>query len=1143
MVTRRLQVCVITESLGDSGVLGQALLFPDLYEFDSKAARVASVTARRAGRVYRHSNRLTWWQHHRAGIPDLQTVTVTLHPPRHAASSADQTAADDAVSAPESVRWCEPLTLTWPVLAYASSDGAALAYIPALGIQVIAPDPAQLAARLPDETLAALRRSKFFALGFDLAFLAQRSHARLHDLSIDLPYKPPRQLLDDQSKKQDSGPTELDKVSTPLHDRHPAPAFEISRTVAEIAQALVGPPGQSVLLIGPSGVGKSAAIRELARTRQDYPLHSTPFYLTSGSRLVAGMSGFGMWQERCLKICQEAIKQNAVLILGNLMELMEVGKSQNNPQGLASYFAPYCQRGQIRALVECTPQQLQIIQRRDPRLAEAFLHIQLAQPSPKVCRTILELATAKPAADRDTLLLPEALDTTIRLHQRYAGYSTNPGRPLGFLNTLLSAHAPGSTLGANDVITAFTAHTGLPRLMLDDQLPMDPPTVEAWFRERVIGQPGPVAAVTSALARAKARLTRPGRPIASLLFIGPTGVGKTETAKALAEYLFSSPDRMVRIDMSEYADPWAAGRLAGDSLGSEGYLTSRVREQPFGVVLLDEFEKAHPDVFDLLLQVLGEGRLTDASGRLADFTNSVIIMTSNLGAQTYNQTGFGFSPSQSARTQAAAHFTEEVRKRLRPELFNRIDAVVPFAPLDEATALNITRRELDKALMRDGFLNRKVTIDISDEAATQVARAGFDVRYGARPLKRAIQERVITPLAQALNRYAPGQRLHAAISWADHNLQVTVKTVVSDDATSRTASSTAQLAQSCQSLRRSMQRVQQSPPFAAARNELFRLTRENDAHLKLVAKLSRVTTPPGTPNKRLLKELAANLLIQQQLKPLQSLLTSFETLQTAVEAAEEALILALCQRASSPTSPDLASNLAACSRDWESWLTEFYFITQDLPSKITLMLFCEDDSWLSHLARAYLSAMPQGSQGRLMQLHVDYSKPPLPESDRIDTGAWSAATRHVYPSVVDSVAEMLDRPSGVIGVALEITGARAAALFSAEDGIHALQTGLKNKIPCLVRATTQTIDIPHPPKLPKPLDLSGLQRDVTRVGALSGVPESRILDPKDSRLRCLETDQSLHCPYASMIGVLGPWLQKRLRQRIHAYASAGEQAL
>src|SRR6185436_19571465 len=209
---------------------------------------------------------------------------------------------------------------------------------------------------------------------------------------------------------------------------------------------------------------------------------------------------------------------------------------------------------------------------------------------------------------------------------------------------------------------------------LDDRVPLRLAETRDWFTGRVIGQPEAVNRALDLLATIKARLARPRKPLASFLFIGPTGVGKTEMAKELAEFLFGDAARLARFDLNEFSDPISVQRLIGGpaSRDSEGLLTARVREQPFSVILLDEFEKADPAFFDLLLQILGDGRLTDAAGRVADFCNSVIVMTSNLGAQGFQRGSPGFHAEGRMTPDAQEHFTGALQKFLRPEIFNRL---------------------------------------------------------------------------------------------------------------------------------------------------------------------------------------------------------------------------------------------------------------------------------------------------------------------------------------------------------------------------------------------------------------------------------------------------------------------------------------
>jgi len=224
-------------------------------------------------------------------------------------------------------------------------------------------------------------------------------------------------------------------------------------------------------------------------------------------------------------------------------------------------------------------------------------------------------------------------------------------------------------------------------------------------------------------------------------------VGKTESALALAEYLFGDAARLARFDMAEYAVPGSAARLVGEAGGQQGALARRVREQPFGVVLLDEVEKADTGVHDLLLQVLGEGRLTDATGRTVSFRNTVVLLTSNLGADSAGRTmGFGERGVQ----EHEAHYLGAATTFFRPELLNRLDRVVPYRALTPDVIESLTRRTLEAALSREGLSRRGVKVTFGEEVVQYLARTGFDARYGARPLKRAVEQHVVAPLAQWL---------------------------------------------------------------------------------------------------------------------------------------------------------------------------------------------------------------------------------------------------------------------------------------------------------------------------------------------------------------------------------------------------------
>jgi ATP-dependent Clp protease ATP-binding subunit ClpB len=285
--------------------------------------------------------------------------------------------------------------------------------------------------------------------------------------------------------------------------------------------------------------------------------------------------------------------------------------------------------------------------------------------------------------------------------------------------------------------------------------------MESFLEQRVVGQREALEAVSNAIRRARAGLADPNRPNGSFLFLGPTGVGKTELTKALAAFLFDTEEAMVRIDMSEFMEKHSVARLIGAPPGyvgyeEGGYLTEAVRRKPYSVVLLDEIEKAHPEVFNVLLQVLDDGRLTDGHGRTVDFRNTVIVMTSNLGSQRIQELA---GEEHYARMKAGV--LEIVSQHFRPEFLNRIDDVVVFHPLQREQIRRIVDIQLEHLRLRLG--EREIGLVLDDSARDRLAEAGFDPVYGARPLKRAIQQQVENPLAQRILQgdFGPGDTIRA----------------------------------------------------------------------------------------------------------------------------------------------------------------------------------------------------------------------------------------------------------------------------------------------------------------------------------------------------------------------------------------------
>jgi ATP-dependent Clp protease ATP-binding subunit ClpB len=312
----------------------------------------------------------------------------------------------------------------------------------------------------------------------------------------------------------------------------------------------------------------------------------------------------------------------------------------------------------------------------------------------------------------------------------------------------------------DDIAEVIAKWTGIPVARLVQSEMQKLLQLEADLHQRVIGQNEAVTAVADAIQRSRAGLSDPNRPIASFLFLGPTGVGKTELSKALANRLFDSDDAMVRIDMSEYMEKHTVSRLIGAPPGYVGYeaggqLTEAVRRRPYSVILFDEVEKAHPDVFNVMLQILDDGRVTDGQGRTVDFTNTVLILTSNIGSQSILE----LAGNPEHHNEMGQRVNEALRNHFRPEFLNRLDDQIIFRSLTKDELRRIVNLQVDR--LRQRLENRKLDLHLSEEACDWLANAGYDPVYGARPLKRAIQRELETPIAKAIlgGRYAEGQSI------------------------------------------------------------------------------------------------------------------------------------------------------------------------------------------------------------------------------------------------------------------------------------------------------------------------------------------------------------------------------------------------
>ncbi len=431
-------------------------------------------------------------------------------------------------------------------------------------------------------------------------------------------------------------------------------AYRRDKEVEEVLATLAGDARASLILVGPPGAGKTAVVHEVARRirRKECPeaLHDRELWSVTGASLIAGMQFIGQWQDKLNNVVHEVRKKRHILFIEDVAGLADAGRWSKSDENMADFLKPYIQTGDVVVIGESTPERLRYTERLTPSFLAQFRTQKVDPTSDADTLSILTAVSRRLEREQEVRIDPSALDAAAELTTRFLPGRSQPGKAVTLLEQTTSAiaHQQQAAVGSRrpvarkDVVTTFTRQTGLPEFIISDEAPLDLVAVRRHFVERVIGQEGAAEAMVDLIATVKAGMNDPEKPLGTFLFIGPTGVGKTQLAKTLANYLFGDDQRVLRFDMSEYGDPAGVRRLIGmPGLGNEGELTAKVRSQPFCVLLLDEFEKADPQIYDIFLQVMGEGRLTDATGQTTSFQNAIIIMTSNLGARGRDQRTIG----------------------------------------------------------------------------------------------------------------------------------------------------------------------------------------------------------------------------------------------------------------------------------------------------------------------------------------------------------------------------------------------------------------------------------------------------------------------------------------------------------------------
>lgn len=536
--------------------------------------------------------------------------------------------------------------------------------------------------------------------------------------------------------------------------------------IARVIEILGRRKKNNPMLIGEPGVGKSAIVEgialRIAGGSISPALAKKRLISLDMASVVAGTKYRGDFEKRLKSIIKEASSNpDIILFIDEFHTIVGAGGAQGSLDA-ANILKPALARGELQCIGATTMDEFAKIVEKDGALDRRFQKIVVEPADIQQSITILENLKPNYEDFHKVTYSDDAIEACVRLTDRYITDKSLPDKAIDALDeagsmirlNLAKGRKGGSVVGAEDIATVVSKMTGIPVNKVAESEGNRIMKMKGRLQSRIIGQDAAIEKVVRAIQRNRAGLKDPNRPIGTFLFFGPTGVGKTQLAKCLAEYLFDSQENIVRIDMSEYMEKFTVSRLVGAPPGYVGYeeggqLSERVRRKPYCVVLLDEIEKAHPDIFNILLQVLDEGRLTDSNGRVVSFRNTIVIMTSNVGSRELDEygSGVGFATSGKDVSKNRQGVLEKaIRKSFPPEFINRVDERIFFNALtkeDIEKIIDIELKDLRSRAEETGY-----RLVVTPSAKRFIADAGFDPAYGARPLKRAVMRYVEDPVSE-----------------------------------------------------------------------------------------------------------------------------------------------------------------------------------------------------------------------------------------------------------------------------------------------------------------------------------------------------------------------------------------------------------